>query len=109
MNNDTKILIRAIGQVCNLRVVDEKTKLKSFNLQKGGGLVTTLVKHVYQNDLEIAGAGVAFEGNGAIECIVKDPADTVLEGARVIFTCSEPEAEKIRKGEVSVKGIAIAF
>ena len=28
-------LIRAMGQICNIQVVDKNSKIKSFNLKKG--------------------------------------------------------------------------
>lgn len=102
-------VIRADGQICNVKMLDGGAGTKSFNIQKGGGLVTTLVKHVYEAGREIPDAAEIFEANGAIECIVKDGVDLVREGVSVIFTCSESEAEKLRRGELSVQGKVAVF
>ncbi len=102
-------IVRADGRICNVQVINEDAKIKSFNLQKGGGLVTTLVKQVYEDGRVILAAGDTFEANGAIECIVKDDVDMVREGVLAIFTCSEFEAEKLRKGELGVQGTVTVF
>ena len=96
MNNDTKIQIQTIGQVCNLLVGDEKTKLKSFNIQKEGGLVTTLVKHVYQDDRERIDLGDLYVSSFAVEFRYLDELDGLRDGSTVIVEVSESEAEKVR-------------
>lgn len=102
-------IIQAMGQICNVQVVHEVSKIKAFNLQKERGLVMTLVKKVFEDGRLIPAAGDTFEANGAIECIVKDDTDVVCNGALVIFTCSESEAEKLRKGELGVQGTVTVF
>lgn len=102
-------VIRADGQICNVKMLDGGAGTKSFNIQKGDGLVTTLVKHVFEDGREIVGAEDVFVADGAIECIVKDDTDVVRDGAPVIFTCLESEAENLRTGELGVQGTATVF
>lgn len=52
---------------------------------------------MYEDGREIPAAEDAFVADGAIECIVTDNTDVVRDGALVIFTCSESEAENSAK------------
>ena len=97
-------IIRATGQVCNIRNVPINNNATAFNLQKAGGLVTTLVKSVFEDGRAIVGEDEVFEGDGAIEFVVKDSSDLICDGTKVVFTCSEAEAENVRKGNLTVNG-----